>query len=134
MDQRLLLDSPSRGLLALGGELETACGYLEREPVSGAHLRAAEAIVAATLDDVLESMVQLERAGAASPGDSEARRGFAAIVDDLERALDLLHRERPSTVELLRAKRIAAAVASLLYWSATELQIKTLPTTDEPLV
>lgn len=130
MDQRLLLESPSRGLLVLGRELEAACGYLERDPVSPAHVRAAEAILAATLDDILESLAQLDRIEL-TPADDKAKRGFAALAADLEGALILLQLPEPSSGELRRAKRVAAAVASLLFWSATELQIRTLPETGD---
>lgn len=133
MDQRLLLESPSRGLLVLGRELESACSYLERDPISPSHVRAAEAILAATLDDIRESLAQLDRIGL-SPADDKARRGFAALAADLEAALELLLLPSPSFEKLRRAGRVTAAVASLLYWSATELQIRTLPETDDPLV
>jgi hypothetical protein len=129
VNQRLLSGRPSDGLLTLAGELETAHTYLERAPLGASHVRAAATIVAATIEELEESSVQLD--GGRST-DSDGSRGLLTLADDLTPVQKCLDPATLTVGELSRCKEIVAAVINLLYWAATDLQIRTLPETAEP--
>jgi hypothetical protein len=123
VNQRLLLRKPSDGLVILAGELESAHGYLARAPLAATHVHAAHSIVNATIEE-------LESTSSVLAADSrDGSRGLLALANDLNPVRGCLDPATLTVSELARCKQIIEAVINLLYWAATDLQIRTLPET-----
>jgi len=132
MTRSVLVERPAEGLRTLARELETACGYLGREPLEPEHVAAARAIAEATEAELRASLAELAQV---SPGaDAADSRGFRALIVTLLRAQAELASPRPTAADAARAGGFVESVASLLDWAATNLEIKCLPETREPLV
>jgi hypothetical protein len=115
----------------LARELEAACGYLERDPLAPEHVAAARAIAEATEAELRSSLADLARVEpSADPADS---RGIRSLIVTLLQAQAELAVPHPSAAEAARACDLVECVASLLDWAATNLEIKFLPETREPL-
>lgn len=111
-------EQPSGWLLMVGAELETASVFLRRAELSPWHICAAAAIVASTIIDVRNVAQSLE---------PHLAPVFDDVADDLERAQGVIRSDTRDDKDLVAALLAIEAVSQLLYWAATDLQIRSLP-------